>query len=105
MRDAPSLDIVNVLFKAGAIVKAYDPESMDQARSMMPKVDFCADAYSCMQGASALVIVTEWDAFRALDFDRIKETLAEPIIVDLRNIYRPDDMRKRGFRYTSIGRA
>ena len=104
MREAPSLDIVAALEAIGARVRAYDPESMEQARPMMPKVEFAADAYLCAKDAQALVIVTEWDEFRALDLDRIKAALAEPVVVDLRNIYRPDDMRRRGFAYSSIGR-
>jgi UDPglucose 6-dehydrogenase len=105
MRAAPSLDIVAVLQAAGARVKAHDPQSMDQARAIMPDVEFCSDAYLCAAGAQALVIVTEWEAFRALDLTRIKSLLAEPVVVDLRNIYRPEDMRRRGFVYVSVGRA
>jgi UDPglucose 6-dehydrogenase len=104
MRDAPSLSIVTALEDAGAKVHAYDPESIGQARPLMPNVTFYDDAYSCVKNAEALVIVTEWDAFRALDLDRIKANLAAPIVVDLRNIYRPEDMRKRGFTYVSVGR-
>ena len=105
MREAPSLDIVAALQAIGARIKAYDPEGMAQAKPLMPKVEFCADAYACVAGAHALVIVTEWDEFRALDLDRVKAALAAPVVVDLRNIYRPDDMRRRGFQYTSVGRA
>lgn len=105
MRDAPSLDLVDELTKAGAQIKAYDPESMSRARMLMPSITYCADAYETMVGAQAVVIVTEWDAFRALDLGRMKQTLAAPVVVDLRNIYRPDDMRKRGFTYVSIGRS
>ena len=104
MRDAPSLDIVAALEAIGARVKAYDPESMEQARPMMPNVTLAPDAYLCAKDADALVIVTEWDEFRALDLDRIKSVLAAPVVVDLRNIYRPDEMRRRGFAYTSVGR-
>ena len=105
MRDAPSLPLVAALEAAGAQVRAYDPESMAQARPLMPRVTFCDSAYACAEGASALVIVTEWNAFRALDLKRIKGALAAPVVVDLRNIYRPEDMRKRGFEYVSVGRA
>ncbi len=104
MRDAPSLAIVASLAGDGATVHAYDPESMDQARSLMPEVTFHDDAYSAIEGADALAIVTEWDAFRALDLDRVKSLLKTPIVVDLRNIYRPAEMRKRGFTYVSVGR-
>ncbi len=105
MRDAPSLAIVASLAGDGADVHAYDPESMEQARPLMPEVTFHDDAYSALEGADALAIVTEWDAFRALDLDRVKTLLKQPIIVDLRNVYRPADVRKRGFTYVSVGRA
>ena len=105
MRDAPSLDIVAALMAAGAKVKAHDPQAMGQARPLMPGVEFCADAYLCAEGAAALVIVTEWEAFRALDLARVKSLLAHPVVVDLRNIYRPQDLRRHGFTYLSIGRA
>ena len=105
MRDAPSLAIVASLAGDGAQVHAYDPESMDQARPLMPEVTFHDDAYSALEGAHAVAIVTEWDAFRALDLDRVKSLLKQPIIVDLRNVYRPGDMRKRGFTYVSVGRV
>jgi UDPglucose 6-dehydrogenase len=104
MRDAPSLAIVASLAGDGAQVHAYDPESMEQARPLMPDVTFHEDAYSAIEGADALAIVTEWDAFRALDLDRVKNTLKAPVIIDLRNIYRPADIRKRGFTYVSVGR-
>ncbi|MBV9520717.1 MAG: UDP-glucose/GDP-mannose dehydrogenase family protein [Hyphomicrobiales bacterium] len=104
MRDAPSLAIVSTLQEAGALVRAYDPEGMEQARALLHKVEYSPDAYSCVDGADVLVIVTEWDAFRALDLDRVKGLLREPLIVDLRNIYRPEEMRRRGFRYVSVGR-
>jgi len=105
MRDAPSIDIVATLEAAGAHIRAHDPESMDQARLLMDKVTFCRDPYECVAGAQALVIVTEWDAFRALDMKRVKATLAAPVVVDLRNIYRPEEMRRLGFTYVSVGRA
>ena len=104
IREAPAIDIIVALHEAGASVRAYDPQAIEQARPMLPDVTFCQNAYACAEGASALVIVTEWDAFRALDLDRVKQALIEPVVVDLRNIYSPSDMRKRGFRYWSIGR-
>lgn len=104
MRDAPSLSIITALQDAGANIRAYDPEAMNQARSMIDKVEFADDSYSCVKNADALVIVTEWDAFRALDLGRIKSLMATPTIVDLRNIYRPDEIRRHGFAYTGIGR-
>ena len=104
IREAPSLDIIRALETRGARIQVFDPQAMNHARSLLPNVSFCANAYICAEGASALAIVTEWDAFRALDMDRIKKALVEPVVVDLRNIYLPADMRRRGFRYTSIGR-
>ncbi len=105
MRDAPSIDIVAALLAAGAKVHAFDPEAMEQARPMMPGVTFADEPYACADGAEALAIITEWDAFRALDLKRVKESMNNPVVVDLRNIYRPSDMKKRGFVYSSIGRA
>ena len=104
MRAAPSLAIIPALQSLGASVRAFDPESMAQARPLLPGVTFCDEPYSCIEGADALVIVTEWDAFRALDLDRVKASLAEPVVVDLRNIYRPAEMARKGFRYVSVGR-
>jgi len=103
MRDAPSLAIVTALQDAGAKVRAYDPASMDQARELLTDVKFCADPYDCAEGAEALVIVTEWDSFRALDLKRIASVMASPSIVDLRNVYRGDDVRRRGFSYVGVG--
>jgi UDPglucose 6-dehydrogenase len=104
MRYAPSLSIVMALQDAGAKIKAYDPEGMKQASFEMNGVEFAADAYQGMEGAHAVVIVTEWDMFRALDLQRVKLLLRHPIIVDLRNIYRAEEMRRHGFTYVSIGR-
>jgi UDPglucose 6-dehydrogenase len=104
MRDAPSLDIVPALQALGATVQAYDPEG-HEARQMLRNVDFKDGPYDAVEGADAVVIITEWDEFRALDLDRVKLLMHAPIVVDLRNIYRPDDMRRRGFEYSSIGRS
>lgn len=104
MRDAPSLDIIPALIKAGADVKAYDPESMQEARKMMTGLNYADDAYGAIDGADAMVIITEWDQFRALDLDRVKQALKSNVIIDLRNIYAPEDMARKGFAYTSIGR-
>jgi UDPglucose 6-dehydrogenase len=104
MRDAPSLDIVPALQAAGATVKAYDPEAMDEAAHLLENVTFCHGPYDALTGADAMVIITEWDQFRALDFERVKSALNAPIVVDLRNIYSKEDMAKLGFEYTSIGR-
>ena len=104
MRDAPSLDIIPALQKAGAKISAFDPEAMEEASHMLSDVRYADNAYDSLSGADALVIITEWDQFRALDMDRIKTSLSAPIIIDLRNIYRPDEMAELGFDYTSIGR-
>jgi len=103
MRDAPSLDIVPALTAQGATVQAYDPEG-HEARAMFPKTVFKEGPYEAATGADALVILTEWDQFRALDLDRVRSVMRTPVVIDLRNIYRPDEMRRRGFSYTSIGR-
>ena len=105
MRDAPALDLIPALQAAGARVQAYDPEGMPEAARLLADVDFRAGPYEVAQGADVLVIVTEWDPFRALDLDRVKELMRSPVVVDLRNVYRPDELRRRGFRYASIGRA
>ncbi|MBO9500416.1 UDP-glucose/GDP-mannose dehydrogenase family protein [Brevundimonas sp. A19_0] len=105
MRDSPALDLVPALIAAGATVRAFDPEGMHEARALLKGVDFREGPYDAVEGADVVVIVTEWDPFRALDLDRLKSLVKQPVIVDLRNIYRPEDMRARGFRYTSIGRA
>ena len=104
MRDAPSLAIVKALGEAGATIRATDPESMPVAKSLMPDVLFCDDVYTCAEGASALVLVTEWDAYRALDFPRLGKILAAKVMIDLRNVYRPRDVERRGFTYRGIGR-
>jgi UDPglucose 6-dehydrogenase len=104
MREAPSIPLITALIDQGAKVRAYDPESMQQARAELPDVAYCNDAYSCAKGADALVIVTEWEQFRALDLKRLKAELAQPVVVDLRNIYRPDEMAALGFAYESVGR-
>ena len=104
MRDAPSLDIVPALQAMGAKVQAFDPEGLHEARQLLRDVDFKADPYEVATGADALVIITEWDQFRALDLDRVKLLMNAPVLVDLRNIYKPADVRARGFKYASIGR-
>ena len=103
MRDAPALALVTALEDAGAKVRAFDPASMEQARPLMPRATFCADPYDCAEGAEALVIVTEWDRFRALDFVRLARVMRGRAIVDLRNIYTPADVRRRGFTYVGVG--
>ena len=104
MREAPSIPLINGLLDFGAKVKAHDPVGIDQAKKELSGIEYCDDPYSCAHGADALVIVTEWRQFRALDLERIKRSMAASVIVDLRNIYRPQDMAKLGFSYESIGR-
>lgn len=104
MREAPSIPLITALHAMGARVKAYDPVGMEQAKKELPDVAYCAGPYECADGADALVIVTEWEQFRALDLDRIKRAMKAPVLIDLRNIYRPDEMEPRGFIYESVGR-
>ena len=104
MREAPSIPLITALQDMGAKVRAYDPVGMEQAKSVIGNVTFCDDAYSCAKVAAALVIVTEWEQFRALDFDRLKTVMAHAVLVDLRNVYRPDEMSRRGFVYEGVGR-
>src|SRR3954471_3098152 len=96
MREAPSLSIIAALQDGGARVRAYDPEGMKQAKALLSDVEYAPDSYACARAADALVIVTEWDMFRALDLGRLKAALAAPVLVDLRNIYRPEDMHRHG---------
>ena len=105
MREAPSIPLVTGLCDMGARIRAFDPAGMEQARRELPEIDYCEDAYSCARGADALVIVTEWVQFRALDLRRLKQEMAQPVIVDLRNIYRREDVEALGFSYTSVGRS
>ncbi|MGL5734805.1 MAG: UDP-glucose dehydrogenase family protein [Beijerinckiaceae bacterium] len=104
MRDAPSVPLIQKLQQFGAQVRAYDPEAMTQAADILHTIDYADDAYACAADADAVVIVTEWDAFRALDLQQLKRSMRAPVMIDLRNIYRPEVMAKIGFRYTSIGR-
>jgi UDPglucose 6-dehydrogenase len=104
MREAPALSVIAALQDAGATVRAYDPQGMDQAKALLAEVAYADDPYGCAEGADALVIVTEWDLFRALDLARLKALLRQPVVVDLRNIYRPDEMARHGFTYVSVGR-
>ena len=105
MREAPSIPLIAGLQDMGASVRAYDPVGMDQARQVLKGVTYCDGPYQCAQKADALVIVTEWEQFRALDFAQLKKAMAEPIVVDLRNIYRAEEVERHGFTYVSIGRA
>lgn len=104
MREAPSLAIIPALQDAGATVRAYDPAAMEEARPLLPNVEWAADAYDAATGADVVVLVTEWNEFRALNLERLLEIMRAPLLVDLRNVYRPEDVREAGFRYCSIGR-
>jgi len=104
MRDAPSLEILPRLIAAGARVRAFDPEGMGEAERLMPEPVYCRDAYQAIDGADALVLLTEWNEFRALDLDRVKSLLANPLVIDLRNIYQPQEMADAGLAYVSVGR-
>ncbi len=105
MRDSPSLAILPRLSAAGARIRAFDPEGMDEAKKLLPDLAYCADAYEAMGGADALVLLTEWNAFRALDLGRVQRLLANPLVIDLRNIYQPSEMAAAGLSYVSVGRA
>jgi UDPglucose 6-dehydrogenase len=106
MRESPALTIVQALVDKGAQIRAYDPEGMEQAKPLLPpQVTFCSSAYEAAEGANASVIVTEWNAFRSLDLKRLKKAMAEAVLVDLRNIYRPEEVRRAGFAYSCIGRG
>ena len=104
MRDSPAITVVQTLQDAGAHVVGYDPEGMENAKKLMEGLDFAKDPYEAATEADVLVIVTEWNEFRALDFRRLKAVMKEPVLVDLRNIYRPDEVAKHGFAYASVGR-
>jgi UDPglucose 6-dehydrogenase len=105
MREAPAIPLITALHDMGALVRAFDPAGMEQAKMVFPDVTYCDGPYSCAEGADGLVILTEWEQFRALDFDRIKQHMACPILVDLRNIYSRDEVEKLGFLYVGIGKS
>jgi UDPglucose 6-dehydrogenase len=103
MRDAPAINIIDALQRAGATVRAFDPVGMEQARAVLQDVTYAADAYDCAHGADALVLITEWDAFRALDLARLRQRMKAPVVVDLRNVYRAEEMARHGFDYIRVG--
>ncbi len=105
MRDSPTIPIIKGLQKRGAKIRAYDPQAMENCKSIFESVTYCEDAYDAARGADVLVIATEWNAFRALKLDRIRKALKSPVMVDLRNVYDPARMKAEGFSYTSLGRA
>lgn len=104
MRESPAINIIEVLLKRGAVVRAYDPVAMDEAKKVLNGIDYATDEYDAIKDADALVIITEWNQFRALDMERVKSLLKAPKIADLRNIYEPEDMRELGFEYIGVGR-
>lgn len=104
LREAPSIALITALQDMGAQVRAYDPVGMEQAKQILTDVTYCRGPYDCVEEADAVVIVTEWEQFRALDLERVRDLMACPVMVDLRNVYSPEDMKKYRFAYTSIGR-
>lgn len=104
MREAPSIALITALEDMGAKVRAFDPAGMSHAKTILTDVTYCEDAYECVESADALVIATEWEQFRALDLERLRDLMVHPIIVDLRNVYRPEEMLRHGFAYSSVGR-
>ena len=105
MRYAPALDVIEALQGEGAIIKAFDPQAMSEARPRLPKVKFCKDPYEVARGADCLAVLTEWNEFKELDFQRVKRLMRQPLIADGRNIYDPQRMRTLGFRYVGVGRG
>ena len=104
MRDSPAIAVIEGLQKQGALIRAYDPQGMPNSKAIFKDVTYCDDAYQTAEGSDALVIATEWNEFRALNFDRVKKALAQPVVIDLRNVYDPARMAAEGFRYHSVGR-
>jgi UDPglucose 6-dehydrogenase len=104
VREAPSVALITALQDMGARVRAYDPVGMEQAKQILADVTYCQDPYDCVEEADAVVIITEWEQFRALDLERVRDLMACPVMVDLRNVYRPEEVKKYGFAYTSVGR-
>jgi UDPglucose 6-dehydrogenase len=104
-RDSPAIPLITALHDLGATVRGYDPAGMEQAKPHLPDLHYCQSAYSAAEGADAVVIATEWEQFRALDLSRLKRLMTQPVVIDLRNIYRDDEMRRAAFRYVPIGRA
>ena len=104
MRDSPSIAVIQALQDGGAKIRAYDPEGEEQARLVLSNVDYADNPYAAVAGADVMVLITEWDAFRALDLERLKTLMAKPVVVDLRNVYRPEEMERHGIAYTSVGR-
>jgi UDPglucose 6-dehydrogenase len=104
MRDSPAIAIIQSLQDAGATIRAFDPEGMELAKPLLGQVVYCEGPYEAVEGADGVAIVTEWNEFRSLDLERVRSLLKSPVLVDLRNIYRPEEMEKVGLSYSSIGR-
>ena len=104
MRESPAIDIIKAMQERGATVRAFDPVAMDEAKHCLPDIEYARDEYEALEGADALVFITEWNQFRALDLQKVKSLLKTPKIADLRNIYEPEDMRELGFEYIGVGR-
>jgi UDPglucose 6-dehydrogenase len=104
MREAPSVAVITALQDFGASVRAYDPAGMAQTKAMLPTIAFCDGPYEAAEGADGLVIVTEWEQFRALDLERLKSIMAAPVLIDLKNVYHPEELARAGFRFEGIGR-
>ena len=104
MREAPSVDIIQSLLERGATIRAYDPVAMEEARKLLPQIAYAEDEYGAVEGCDALIFMTEWNQFRALDMKRIQGLMRTPKIADLRNIYEPSAMREMGFDYVGVGR-
>jgi len=105
VRFAPSITLVKALLAEGAAVRAYDPEATEKARAVLPEVTYCTDAYRAAEGADAILIVTEWDEFRQMDWNRLLSTVEQPLVIDGRNVFSPEQISGKGFRYVSIGRV
>ena len=105
MRDAPSLTILPALLEKGARIRAHDPQGMEEAKKILPEeIEYVASAYEAAEGADCVVLMTEWNQYRALDLERLRGLVREPVFVDLRNVYEPDMVRRFGFAYTGVGR-
>ena len=104
MRESPALDIVRIMTEKGAKIRAYDPVAMEEASHHLPEIEYAENEYDAISGADAMVIITEWNQFRALDMEKVKSLLNSPKVADLRNIYEPSDMREMGFEYVGVGR-
>jgi UDPglucose 6-dehydrogenase len=104
MREAPSIDIIRGLLSRGASVRAYDPVAMEEAAKIFPNIAYAEDEYAAVAGADVLVFMTEWNQFRGLNMERVRDLMRSPKIADLRNIYEPEDMRELGFEYVGVGR-